>query len=168
MKDVTPVITLTLLHPLQSVPVQSWTFESESLVRIGRSTDNDVILYSAVVSRHHVELRLNNSGWEVVSLGANGTYLDGKRIDQVPVVDGMIIRLASSGPQIQIRIGSAETKARLNTVAGKQSVARKSEEKSRDRETFIDARSLEPDEKNQPNVKLVAALENLGKSKKLP
>ncbi|MBD1901741.1 FHA domain-containing protein [Trichocoleus sp. DQ-A3] len=163
------MITLTLLHPIQSIPVQNWTFEPESVViRIGRSTENDVILYSAVVSRHHVEIRRSASDWEVVSLGANGTYLDGKRIDQVPVVDGMIIRLASSGPQIQIRIGSAETKARLNTVAGKQSVTRKFEEKSRDRETFIDARSLEPDEKNQPNVKLVAALENLGKSKKLP
>ena len=122
MKDVTPVITLTLLHPLQSVPVQSWTFESESLVRIGRSTDNDVILYSAVVSRHHVELRLNNSGWEVVSLGANGTYVDGKPITKVPVVDGMVIRLASSGPKIQIRIGAIESKAKIKVVSEQHSV----------------------------------------------
>ncbi len=122
MKDVTPVITLTLLHPLQSVPVQSWTFESESLVRIGRSTDNDVILYSAVVSRHHVELQLNNSGWEVVSLGANGTYVDGKPITKVPVVDGMVIRLASSGPKIQIRIGAIESKARIKVVSEQHSV----------------------------------------------
>ncbi|MEQ8959526.1 MAG: FHA domain-containing protein, partial [Coleofasciculus sp. C2-GNP5-27] len=97
------MITLTLLHPLQSVPVQSWPFKSESVIRIGRSTDNDVILYSAVVSRHHVELRRNSSGWRIISLGANGTYIDGKRITQVSVVDGMIIRLASSGPKIQIR-----------------------------------------------------------------
>jgi len=104
LNDVTPVITLTLLHPLQSVPVQSWPFKSESVIRIGRSTDNDVILYSAVVSRHHVELRRNGSDWRIISLGANGTYIDGKRITQIPVVDGMIIRLASSGPKIQIRL----------------------------------------------------------------
>jgi pSer/pThr/pTyr-binding forkhead associated (FHA) protein len=105
----TAVIVLTLLHPLQAVPVQNWTFEPETIIRIGRSTDNEVILYSAVVSRHHVEVRPNGQGhWEVVNLGANGTYMDGKRITKVPVFDGMIIRLASSGPQIQIRVERVE------------------------------------------------------------
>ncbi|UBF27880.1 protein kinase [Kovacikia minuta CCNUW1] len=105
------MITLTLLHPIQSIPVQSWTFEQDSVVRIGRSTDNHVILYSAVVSRHHVELRKVDSHWEIVNLGANGTYLDGKRITQVPVEDGVIIRLARSGPNIQIHIGPSASKA---------------------------------------------------------
>jgi serine/threonine-protein kinase len=100
------VITLLLLHPLKRNPVQSWSFENESVVRIGRSTDNHVILYSAVVSRHHVELRQSGSNWEIVNLGTNGTYLDGKRITKVPVVDGAIIRLARSGPNIQIRLGT--------------------------------------------------------------
>jgi eukaryotic-like serine/threonine-protein kinase len=101
------VITLTLLHPLKQIPVQVWTFhEHESIIRIGRSTDNQVILYSAVVSRHHVELRRAGSNWEVVNLGTNGTYLDGKRITQVPIINGAVIRLARSGPNIQIRMGS--------------------------------------------------------------
>ncbi|OLP19065.1 hypothetical protein BST81_07580 [Leptolyngbya sp. 'hensonii'] len=101
------MITLTLLHANHhDVPVQSWTFERESVIRIGRATDNHVVLYSAVVSRHHVELRLSGtSTWEVVSLGTNGTYLDGKRITQAPISDGMIIRLARSGPNIQINLG---------------------------------------------------------------
>ncbi len=76
------------------------------MIRIGRSTDNHVILYSAVVSRHHVELRQVGGGWEIENLGTNGTYLDGKRITKVPVTDGAIIRLARSGPNIQIRIGT--------------------------------------------------------------
>ena len=114
------MITLTLLHPLQAVPVQSWPFENESLIRIGRSTDNEVILYSAVVSRHHVELRRNNSGWVIVSLGANGTYLDGKRTTHMPVEDGMIVRLASSGPQIQIRIEGELPTAKLKTALSKR------------------------------------------------
>ncbi|HEY9878940.1 MAG TPA: FHA domain-containing protein [Leptolyngbyaceae cyanobacterium] len=96
------VITLSLLHPLNKTPVQHWTFEKEPVIRIGRSTDNDVILYSAVVSRHHVEIHRTDHGWEIKSLGTNGTYLDGKRITQVPVQNGIIIRLARSGPNIQI------------------------------------------------------------------
>jgi pSer/pThr/pTyr-binding forkhead associated (FHA) protein len=91
---------------MQSIPVQSWTFEQEPVIRIGRSTSNHVILYSAVVSRHHVELRKVDSGWEIVNLGANGTYLDGRRITQVPVQDGVIIRLARSGPNVQIHLGT--------------------------------------------------------------
>ena len=76
------------------------------MIRIGRSTDNHVILYSAVVSRHHVELRRTGKGWEIMSLGTNGTYLDGKRITQIVAENGVIIRLARSGPNIQIRMGA--------------------------------------------------------------
>ncbi len=147
MKDVTPVITLTLLHPLQSVPVQSWPFEAESLIRIGRSTDNEVILYSAVVSRHHVELRRNGSDWEIVSLGANGTYIDGKRITQVPVIDGMIIRLASSGPKIQIRIEGEISQGSLKAALGRRSAARvKGVQDSK--ETFINSKSTHVEDEN--------------------
>jgi serine/threonine-protein kinase len=99
------VITITLLHPIQSNPVQSWTFEDQPVIRIGRATDNHVILYSAVVSRHHVELRHDDKGWEIVNLGANGTYLEGKRINQVSVEDGVIIRLARSGPNLRVFLG---------------------------------------------------------------
>ncbi|UXE62355.1 MAG: hypothetical protein KA717_06040 [Woronichinia naegeliana WA131] len=40
------MITLTLLLPGKTVPVQSWTFETESVVRVGRAADSDVVLYS--------------------------------------------------------------------------------------------------------------------------
>ena len=96
------MITLSLLHPLHKTPVQSWTFTEEDTVRVGRSTDNDVVLYSAVVSRHHVELHRADSGWVIQSIGTNGTYLDGQRIAEATVADGMVIRLARSGPNIQI------------------------------------------------------------------
>lgn len=96
------MITLSLLHPLHKTPVQHWSFDQELVIRVGRSSDNNVILYSAVVSRHHVEIHRTEHGWRVKSLGTNGTYLDGKRIDEIPVEDGIIIRLARSGPNIQI------------------------------------------------------------------
>jgi len=109
------VITLTLLHPIQSVPVQSWCFESESVVRVGRTNDNDVIIYSAVVSRHHVELWSNPFGWEIINFGANGTYIDDQSITQVLVVDGMTIRLGNSGPSIRIRLTT--TNLELDSVS---------------------------------------------------
>ena len=113
------MIKLTLLHPLQSIPVRSWAFEDELVVRIGRSTDNHVVLYSAVVSRRHVELRRTGVNWEVINLGTNGTYLNGNPIIQVPVVDGLIIHLARSGPKIQIHLEKQEVKPQSGRVAVK-------------------------------------------------
>ncbi|WP_310426251.1 FHA domain-containing protein [Chamaesiphon sp. VAR_48_metabat_135_sub] len=93
-----------VLSLINSVPVQNWTFLSENIIRIGRATDNHVVLFSAVVSRHHAELRWSEiSGWEIFNLSANGTYVDGEAIKTVAVADGMIIRLATSGPKIQIK-----------------------------------------------------------------
>ncbi|BAQ64859.1 FHA domain-containing protein [Geminocystis sp. NIES-3709] len=98
------MITLTLLHPLKSVAVQKWNFEPNSVIRIGRANDNDVVLYSAVVSRHHLEIRPRGDDWALVNLGSNGTFINGKKINKVLVKDGMIIRLASSGPKIKITL----------------------------------------------------------------
>lgn len=97
------MITLTLLHPSKTEPVQNWTFDQASTIRIGRSIDNEVVLYSAVVSRHHLEIRREGQEWEVVSLGTNGTYVNGKLIKTARAVDGMIVHLAATGPKIQIR-----------------------------------------------------------------
>ena len=101
------MITLTLLHPHQPIPVKSWTFENESVIRVGRSAENHVVLYSAVVSRRHLELRRHGCKWNVVNLGTNGTYLDDRPIDQISAVDGLTIRLARSGPKLQIHFTEA-------------------------------------------------------------
>ncbi len=107
------MIKLTLLHPLQSIPVRSWIFEDEQVVRIGRSTENHVVLFSAVVSRRHIELRRSGITWELINLGTNGTYLDGKPIAKVPVVDGLTVHLARSGPKIQINVGPDQSSVQL-------------------------------------------------------
>lgn len=102
------MITLTLLHPLKSIPVQKWSFEPNTVIRIGRANDNNVVLYSAVVSRHHLEIRPRGTDWALISLGSNGTFFNGKKINKVLVKDGMVVRLASSGPKIQIKINKKE------------------------------------------------------------
>lgn len=127
------MITLTLLHPIQSVAVQSWCFESEPVVRIGRSNDNDVIIYSAVVSRHHVELWNHANSWEIINFGANGTYVDDRPIAQVSVVDGMTIRLGNSGPKIRIRVGAANQPGKI--IQPPQRELHQNDEVSKDRST---------------------------------
>lgn len=100
------VITLSLRYPSQDTPIQRWTFTNESVVKIGRCADNHIVLHSSVVSRHHVELRRITTQWKVINFGHNGTYLDGQPITEAIATDGMVIRLALSGPQLQINLDS--------------------------------------------------------------
>ena len=128
------MITLTLLHPLQPVPIQSWTFRDEPSIKIGRATNNEVVLYSAVVSRHHVEIKKSSENeWEVINVGSNGTYIDGKRVEQTKALDGMVFRLASSGPKMKISIEiEAESGGETSASVGEQSRRRRQPKGSKD------------------------------------
>jgi len=116
----TPMITLTLLHPQHSVAVQTWRFEPKSVIRIGRSRNNEVTLYSAVISRHHVEIRRKGKDWEVINMGSNGTFYEGKRISRALVKNGMVIRLARSGPQLQISLDVLRSEKTSQIPASKE------------------------------------------------
>ncbi len=51
--------------------------------RLGRASDNDIVLRDAQVSRHHVTITFTGSGYIIADLGsANGTLVNGARIDQ--------------------------------------------------------------------------------------
>lgn len=129
------MITLHLLHPVDSNPVQTWQFEQSVQLSIGRSSNNDVVLLSSVVSRHHVELQRQTMGWLIISKGANGTFLNGEAVDKIQVIDGMIIRLATTGPKMQIRLdhleleplSQAEIDARILTRTSERQEAQKRE-----------------------------------------
>jgi len=112
------VITLNLLHPLNSTAMQKWSFDSDPIIRIGRAEDNHVVLYSSVVSRYHLEIRQQDKKWEIVGLGTNGTYVDGQLVAHAPVVDGIVVRLAASGPKLQISLEEVEPKINLEPELG--------------------------------------------------
>src|SRR5687768_10671759 len=49
---------------------------------IGRSTDVDVTIHDARLSRQHAELRWSGESWSVRDLGShNGTFVDGKPVE---------------------------------------------------------------------------------------
>lgn len=90
--------------------MRCWTFEDDTdVIRIGRATDNDIVLYSAVVSRHHLAILKKGDIWELENLGTNGTFCNGERIKKTAIADGMIFSLAGSGPKIQIYLGAYQS-----------------------------------------------------------
>ena len=56
---------------------------------VGRSRDCDLVVDDPNVSRRHMELRRGEPGWLAVDLGStNGTKVNGRRIDEVPLEPG--------------------------------------------------------------------------------
>ncbi|MFJ9562430.1 FHA domain-containing protein [Streptomyces fuscichromogenes] len=78
-----------------SMPSRTGTFRQPTsvrrlqarTVRIGRATDNDVVVDDLIVSRHHAELRAHPDGsYEIVDLDShNGTFLNGRAVTRAPL-----------------------------------------------------------------------------------
>ena len=74
------------------------------IVRLGRATDNDVVIANQRVSRYHAQLRWVESSWLVYDLDStNGTWVDGQRVfPSQPRV---------FGSSAQLRLGDHELRA---------------------------------------------------------
>jgi len=111
------MVTLTLLNPQGSTPIQQWHFESEPTIRIGRAPDNDIVLNDPLVSRHHLELRrignIKSPGvsvqWQLLNQGTNGTFVNGILVSQGLVSHDSLIQLARGGPLLKFQIHSPVT-----------------------------------------------------------
>jgi serine/threonine-protein kinase len=103
------VIRLTLLDPQKNAPLRNWDFQSKSIVKVGRSPDNHIVLSDGSVSRYHLELHKiskfqSGNIWRLVSLGTNGTFVNGVLMSQGIVSDGSLIQLARRGPILKFQV----------------------------------------------------------------
>lgn len=80
-----------------SLGMFSMVYQPERRTRIGRASDNDIVVADLLASRHHAELTSDGrGGWLIEDLGSfNGTYVNGQRIPRkVQVGDGAVISIA--------------------------------------------------------------------------
>ncbi|HEY6318435.1 MAG TPA: FHA domain-containing protein [Acidimicrobiia bacterium] len=64
------------------------TFALDTDSSIGRHPDSDLFLDDVTVSRRHAVVRRTEGGYEITDVGSlNGTYVNGERIDAVPLED---------------------------------------------------------------------------------
>ncbi len=114
------MVTLTLLHPHHQTPLKRWVFAHESLIRVGRAPENDVVLEDLLVSRFHLELRQINLpgapattspqiGWHLVNHSSNGTFVNGYAISQGVIADDSLLQLATGGPLLRFQVAIAPT-----------------------------------------------------------
>ncbi len=69
---------------------------NQSTIKIGRASDNDLILEHSKVSRKHAEIRYLNGLFEISDLDSTGgTYVNGNKIDKHELSQGDVITLAN-------------------------------------------------------------------------
>ncbi|MGW8883761.1 FHA domain-containing protein [Streptomyces sp. NPDC055749] len=113
-----PGATGTFRQPTTVRPLPART------VRIGRGSDNDLVIDDLVVSRRHAELRaLADGTYEIVDLGShNGTFLNGTPVDRAPVSAGDIVGIGHSafclvGDELQEFVDTGEVSLDVQDLA---------------------------------------------------
>ncbi len=72
-------------------------------VLVGRGADCGLRIMHAEVSRHHLAIFYEEGRWWARDLSSsNGTLVDGRRIDRVPLVGTTTLALGAGGPKIRL------------------------------------------------------------------
>jgi pSer/pThr/pTyr-binding forkhead associated (FHA) protein len=79
-------------------PLSGQTFYlDEPVVSIGRLESNDICLEDPFVSRHHCVIRNHSDEYTLEDLNsANGTYLNGERVNAGSLEEGCLIEIGNS------------------------------------------------------------------------
>jgi pSer/pThr/pTyr-binding forkhead associated (FHA) protein len=79
-------------------PLSGQTFYlDESAVSIGRQLSNDIILNDPHVSRNHCVIRTEGEHYMIEDLNsANGTYVNGERVNACSLKEGSLIQIGIS------------------------------------------------------------------------
>jgi RsiW-degrading membrane proteinase PrsW (M82 family) len=82
---------------------QPYAFQPRQLVRIGRATDNDVVVGNPAVSRKHAQLSWAHDGWTFENVGQAPTFQGGQSVTRVAVTQPVELTLGSAhGPVLRI------------------------------------------------------------------
>ena len=115
------MVIFTLLEPQTNQPLQQWEFAEQSVIRIGRAQNNDIVLHGYFqVSRQHLELTLvdpQKEIWQLVSTGTNGTLINNTFVTEAFLNHGDLIRLAENGPVFKFELESHLAKNQVEIEA---------------------------------------------------
>src|SRR5262245_2838783 len=82
---------------------RNFTFSPGTTVRIGRSSENDIVVNDPTVSRRHAHLSFEAAGWVWQNAGQAPTFLAGQPVAQFAVGQQVDVTLASpQGPALRL------------------------------------------------------------------
>ncbi len=111
-------ITITSLAEGASNPPK--IFDGKKPIRIGRLEDNDVVLggpESRVVSGRHAEIRIDRTSVYIVDTqSANGTYVDGNKVEAMTLGPSSRVQLGENGPALRVEIDFGQSAPGADTM----------------------------------------------------
>jgi DNA-binding NtrC family response regulator len=76
---------------------------SARLIHVGSAPDNDLVVDSPTVSRHHARLEFVGAGYLLRDLGSkNGTFVDGVRVVEAYLTEGARVRLGTAEMEFRL------------------------------------------------------------------
>ena len=75
---------------------------SGPVITLGRHPDNDVVFPAGmtVISRRHAEIRREGNRFRLLDHSTNGTYVNGRRVEDTFLKDGDVLIIGTDGPKI--------------------------------------------------------------------
>ncbi|MBI2214154.1 MAG: FHA domain-containing protein [Acidobacteria bacterium] len=102
---------------------KSYTLHPQLTLRVGRDPGNDVVLRDPKVSRRHAEIVFERGFFVLHDLqSANGTYVNGVRVNVAPLTNGSELKLGSSHARF---VDDAEASPRRETAPASEPVVAK-------------------------------------------
>jgi RsiW-degrading membrane proteinase PrsW (M82 family) len=99
---------------------QTYTFQPEQTVRIGRSGENDIVVGDPTVSRQHAQLTCGPAGWTFQNLGQARAFQRGQDVTHMVVSQPVDLALASpQGPVVRLQ-PEAAAEPQAPSAAGQQ------------------------------------------------
>src|SRR5580658_7548866 len=88
---------------------QHYSFAPGTTVRVGRSSDNDVVVNDPTVSRRHAQLSWESTGWVWQNAGQAPSFLGGQPVARFGVGAAVDVTLASpQGPVLRLQAAQNE------------------------------------------------------------
>ena len=80
-----------------------YSFAPGAIVKVGRSSENDVVINDPTVSRRHAQLAFESNGWVWQNAGQAPTFLAGQPVARFGVGQVVDVTLASpQGPVVRL------------------------------------------------------------------
>lgn len=102
-------VELQLMDSTLSHPLQTWCFNDVDLIRLGRSSENEVQISHPYVSRSHAVIKFHDEEWSLHVLSQNGAYVEGKKVNYEKLKNESVFQLSQSGPFLKFVVVESPT-----------------------------------------------------------
>ena len=107
----------TIIVKIENGKADKTEFRFTDSFQIGRGRESEIRIKDDIVSRPHAEIRFEEGRWWAYDLNStNGIFIDGKKVDQVPLANNTRIIIGQFGPVLSFSIEDADQTDKMRVI----------------------------------------------------